>query len=151
MTFSMIAQLWNTNTPAIFSCDTDLTENYIYISMKFRTGVHVFSGKLVYLIVRASNKLAVSVVSDSHTSLVVTSYFLSCRRWHTCICLSNTLVSTTVYKTYQVKILEIWVKHSISKTSQNISYFKECAKSLEFSSIKCTWLIIRMVSSFPQV
>ena len=35
--------LWNTNTPAIVSCDADLTENYMYISMKFRTGVHVFS------------------------------------------------------------------------------------------------------------
>ena len=42
MTFRMIAQLWNTNTPAIVSCDANLTENYMYISMKFRTGVHVF-------------------------------------------------------------------------------------------------------------
>ena len=42
MTFRMIAQLWNTNTPVIVSCDADLTENYMYISMKFRTGVHVF-------------------------------------------------------------------------------------------------------------
>ena len=42
MTFHMIAQLWNTNAPAIVSCDADLTENYMYISMKFRTGVHVF-------------------------------------------------------------------------------------------------------------
>ena len=42
MTFCMIAQLWNTNTPAIVSCDADQTENYMYISMKFRTGVHVF-------------------------------------------------------------------------------------------------------------
>ena len=31
MTFRMIAQLWNTNTPAIVSCDADLTENYMYI------------------------------------------------------------------------------------------------------------------------
>ena len=42
MTFCMIVQLWNTNTPAIVSRDADLTENYMYISMKFRTGVHVF-------------------------------------------------------------------------------------------------------------
>ena len=42
MTFRMIAQLWNTNTSAFVSCDADLTENYMYISMKFRTGVHVF-------------------------------------------------------------------------------------------------------------
>ena len=42
MTFRVIAQLWNSNTPAIISCDADLTENYMYISMKFRTGVHVF-------------------------------------------------------------------------------------------------------------
>ena len=38
----MIAQLWNTNTSAFVSCDADLTENYMYISMKFGTGVHVF-------------------------------------------------------------------------------------------------------------
>ena len=42
MSFCMIAQLWNTNTPAFVSRDTDLTENYMYISMKFGTGVHVF-------------------------------------------------------------------------------------------------------------
>ena len=42
MTFRMIVQLWNTNTSAFVSCDTDLTENYMYISMKFGTGVHVF-------------------------------------------------------------------------------------------------------------
>ena len=63
MTFRMIAQLWNTNTPAIVSCDADLTENYVYISMKFRTGVHVFCWEvaMVYLIVRASNQLAVNI------------------------------------------------------------------------------------------
>ena len=38
----MIVQLWNTNTAAIVSHDADLTENYMYISMKFGTGVHVF-------------------------------------------------------------------------------------------------------------
>ena len=38
----MIVQLWNTNTSAFVSCDADLTENYMYISMKFGTGVHVF-------------------------------------------------------------------------------------------------------------
>ena len=42
MTFRMIVQLWNTNTSAFVSCDGDLTENYMYISMKFGTGVHVF-------------------------------------------------------------------------------------------------------------
>ena len=41
MTFRMIVQLLNTNTPAIVSCDADQTEN-MYISMKFGTGVHVF-------------------------------------------------------------------------------------------------------------
>ena len=40
--FCMIAQLWNTNTPAFVSCDADQTEIYMYISMKFRKGVHVF-------------------------------------------------------------------------------------------------------------
>ena len=59
MTLRMITQLWNTNTTAIVSCDADLRENYMYISMKFRTGVMYFAGKLVYLIVRASNQLAV--------------------------------------------------------------------------------------------
>ena len=38
----MIVQLWNTNTSAFVSCDADLTDNYMYISMKFGTGVHVF-------------------------------------------------------------------------------------------------------------
>ena len=38
----MIVQLWNTNTPVFVSCDADLTENYMYISVKFGTGVHVF-------------------------------------------------------------------------------------------------------------
>ena len=42
MTFRMIAQLWNTNTSPFVSCDADLTENYMYISMQFGTGVHVF-------------------------------------------------------------------------------------------------------------
>ena len=42
MTFRMIVQLWNTNTSAFVSCEADLTENYMYISMKFGTGVHVF-------------------------------------------------------------------------------------------------------------
>ena len=42
MTFRMIVQLWNTNTSVFVSCDADLTENYMYISMKFGTGVHVF-------------------------------------------------------------------------------------------------------------
>ena len=36
------AGVWLVYTPAIVSCDADLTENYMYISMKFRTGVHVF-------------------------------------------------------------------------------------------------------------
>ena len=38
----MIVQLWNTNTSAFVSFDADLAENYMYISMKFGTGVHVF-------------------------------------------------------------------------------------------------------------
>ena len=59
MTFRMIVQLWNTNTSAFVSCDADLAENYMYISMKFGTGVHVFAGKLVYLIVLPSNQLAI--------------------------------------------------------------------------------------------
>ena len=42
MTFRMIVQLWNTNTTAIVSRVANLTENYLYISMKFGTGVHVF-------------------------------------------------------------------------------------------------------------
>ena len=46
MTFRMIMQLWTTNIPAIVSRDADLTENYMYISMKFRTGVHVFCSEV---------------------------------------------------------------------------------------------------------
>ena len=42
MTFCIIVQLWNTNTPASVSRDADLTENYIYISMNFGTGAQVF-------------------------------------------------------------------------------------------------------------
>ena len=59
MTFRMIAQLWNTNTPAIVSCDADLTENYMYISISLEREFMYFAGKLVYLIVRSSNTLAV--------------------------------------------------------------------------------------------
>ena len=63
-------QLWNTNTPAFVSCDADLTENYMYISMKFGTGVMYFAGKLVYLIVRLSNQLAAEL-NKSTCDLVV--------------------------------------------------------------------------------
>ena len=55
--FLMIEQLSNTNTPAIVSRDADLTENFMYISMKFR----YFAGKLMYLIVLASDQLAVKL------------------------------------------------------------------------------------------
>ena len=61
MTFRMIAQLWNTNTPAIVSCDADLTENYMYIfQLSLEREFMYFARKLVYLIVRASNQLAVN-------------------------------------------------------------------------------------------
>ena len=46
MTFRMIVQLWNTNTPVFVSCDADQTENYMYISIKFGTGVHVFCSEV---------------------------------------------------------------------------------------------------------
>ena len=62
MTFRMIVQLWNTNTTAIVSRDADLTENYMYISMKFK----YFAGKFMYLIVLASNQLAVKSSASSH-------------------------------------------------------------------------------------
>ena len=42
MMLRMIVHFWNINTSAFVSCDADLTENYMYISMKFGTGVHVF-------------------------------------------------------------------------------------------------------------
>ena len=58
MMFRMIEQLWNTNTPAIVSREADLTENCMYISMKFG----YFAGKLMYLIVLASNQLAVKLI-----------------------------------------------------------------------------------------
>ena len=59
MMFRMIEQLWNTNTLAIVSPDPDLTEIYMYFSMKFR----YFAGKLMFLIVLASNQLAVIIGS----------------------------------------------------------------------------------------
>ena len=65
MTFRMIMQLWNTNTQAIVSSDADLTENYMYISMKFGTGVLFFAGKLVYLIVLAFVQIDMSVLCGS--------------------------------------------------------------------------------------
>ena len=40
--FGLVVQLENTNTPVIVSRDADLTENYMYISKKFGTGVYVF-------------------------------------------------------------------------------------------------------------
>ena len=64
MMFRMIDQLWNTNTPAIVSRDADLTENYMYISMKFR----YFAGKLMYLIVLASNQLAVNTPTSEQNT-----------------------------------------------------------------------------------
>ena len=69
MTFRMIVQLWNTNTPAIVSRDADLTENYMYISMKFGMEFVYFAGKLVFLILLASVQLAVSHISISSRQL----------------------------------------------------------------------------------
>ena len=76
MTFRMIAQLRNTNTPAIVSCDADLTENYMYISMKFRTGVHVFCWEVGVFNLRASNQLAVNgVICHIYNVQVTINYF----------------------------------------------------------------------------
>ena len=52
-------QLWNTYTSAIVSRDANMTENSIYISMKFGIEVHVFCWVVGYLIVLASNQFAV--------------------------------------------------------------------------------------------
>ena len=60
MTFCMIVQLWNTNTPAFISCDADQTENYMYIfQWSLEREFMYFAEKLVYLIVRLNNQLAV--------------------------------------------------------------------------------------------
>ena len=57
MTFRMIVQLWNTITPAIVTCNADLTDIFRWsLEREFM----YFAGKLVYLIIRASNQLAVS-------------------------------------------------------------------------------------------
>ena len=41
MTFRMIVHFWNTNTSAFVSCDADLTENYMYLSIESHyVGVH---------------------------------------------------------------------------------------------------------------
>ena len=69
--FRMIEQLWNTNTPAFISRYADLTENYMYISMKFR----YFAGKLMYLIVLASNQLAVKYKTYSPSHIVQKTIF----------------------------------------------------------------------------
>ena len=63
MTFRMIVQLWNTNTSAFVSCDADLTENYMYISMKFGTGVHVFCWE-----VGVFNRSSFQSVSYNHSA-----------------------------------------------------------------------------------
>ena len=60
MTFRMIVQLWNTNTSAFVLCDADLTENYMYISMKFGTGVRIFCWEVDDLIVLPSNQLDIT-------------------------------------------------------------------------------------------
>ena len=68
----MIVQLWNTNTSVFVSCDADLTENYMYISMKFRTGVHVFCWE-VGVFNRSSFQ---SVSYNPSKNLCLTAYFL---------------------------------------------------------------------------
>ena len=66
MTFRMIAQLWNTNTSAFVSCDADLTENYMYISMKFGTGVHVFCWEVGVFNRSSFQSVSYKMIRDSH-------------------------------------------------------------------------------------
>ena len=71
MTFRMIVQLWNTNTPAFVSCDADQTENYMYISMKFGTGVHVFCWE-----VGVFNRSSFPSVSCKSSSILMIGQYL---------------------------------------------------------------------------
>ena len=78
---------WSCNSgipipPAFVSCDADLTEKYMYISMKFGTGVHVFCWEVGVFNLRPSNQLAVIHVNKCN-KLVCTSLFgLQIKRNH---------------------------------------------------------------------
>ena len=65
-------------TPAIVSYDADLTENYMYISTKFRTGVHVFSWE-----VGVFNRLCFQSVSCNDRELSMTSEKIAKLKQHT--------------------------------------------------------------------
>ena len=83
MTFRMIAQLWNTNTAVIVSFDADLTENYMYISMKFRTGVHVFCWEVG--VFNRSCFQSVSCKAIIAVTLVVTDFMTNVPKWFYCM------------------------------------------------------------------
>ena len=73
MTLRMIVQLWNTNTSSFVSCDADQTENYMYISMKFGTGVHVFCWE-VGVFNRSSFQSVSYKPNDGHMSYSLKSH-----------------------------------------------------------------------------
>ena len=58
------------NTLVIVSRDADLTENYVYILMKFRTGVHVFCSE-----VGVFNRSCFQSVSCNQSFRVLFSHF----------------------------------------------------------------------------
>ena len=83
MTFCMIVQLWNTNTPAIVSREVELTENYTYISMKFGTGVHVFCWEVSVF----NRSCFCSVSCNSSFLCVCTAYVINfVHRWILTMC-----------------------------------------------------------------
>ena len=51
VTFSMILQLWNTNTPVIVSCDADLAEAWFIFQSIWERRFMYFARKFVNLIV----------------------------------------------------------------------------------------------------
>ena len=83
--------------PVIVLRDADLTENYKYISMKFRTGVHVFCWEVGVFSLAIVIPLVVTL-SGRDTLLVVRDYtLLSNLVQSTYMCSSKTLVFVTDY------------------------------------------------------
>ena len=101
MMFHMIVQLWNTNTSAFVSCDADLTENYMYISMKFGTGVHVFCWE-----VGVFNRSSFQSVSYKPTRKIPDiRYWTNRQKMHkSCLCFQHAKHDQTFYLTW----LSVW-------------------------------------------
>ena len=146
MTFRMIAQLWNTNTPAIVSCDADLTENYMYISMKFRTGVHVFCWE-----VGVFNRSCFKSVSCKSVLLTECQYFFqfssdqhiwpfnirglqqSCTEINTPASSIRKPIKYSNISKYGTIIIIIWVKTSVRLFLENVCCCDNCGSYFTFN------------------